>query len=277
MEYRQIHLRDEFPFLGEEGRDPILQIYRPTSLADVEPQKGSVKRKSLLICPGGSYCMCSKRESEPIALNFLSEGMNVFILTYSVAPNRFPVQLCEVAAAMELIHRNSFEWDCDPNRIAIMGFSAGGHLAAHYANAFDCEEVRAVFPESKGAKASLLIYPVITAEPAFRHTGSFEALLGHLPDESEIARFSCEKLVKETTPPAFLWHMVEDGIVPVANSLLYAEALAAHKIPFELHVYPFGGHGLATVDEVTCPDLKPAETRAHRWFEEAKAFLKERV
>ena len=104
---------------------------------------------AVLICPGGGYVMCSQRESEPVALNFLPEGYNVFVLTYSVAPHRFPTQLREVAAAMELIYANAAAWHCDTERVAIMGFSAGGHLAAHYSTCFDCPQVREIFPDSK--------------------------------------------------------------------------------------------------------------------------------
>ena len=90
--------------------------------------------------------MVSQREEEPIALHFLSEGYNVFVLAYFVAPHHFPVQLRQVAAAMEIIHMYADDWNCDPNRIAIAGFSAGGHLAAHYSNAYNSPEVRTVFP-----------------------------------------------------------------------------------------------------------------------------------
>ena len=98
----------------------------------------------MIVCPGGAYCFCSKREAEPIGVHFLPKGFNVFIMDYSVAPNKFPTQLREIAALIELIYENAEIWNCNTEKIAIIGFSAGGHLAAHYSNAYDCKEVREV-------------------------------------------------------------------------------------------------------------------------------------
>ena len=121
----------------------------------------SQDRPAVVVCPGGGYRRVSQREGEPIALHFLPHGYNVFVLWYSVSPNRFPTQLREVAAAMELLHENAEAWHCDTDKIAIMGFSAGGHLAAHYSNAYHWPEVREMFPRSKPGSATLLCYPVM--------------------------------------------------------------------------------------------------------------------
>lgn len=275
MLHTVIHLKDHFSFLGENGKDPILTTYLPYNMTQMNRQ--DQKRPSILLCPGGGYRMVSQREDEPIALHFLPEGFNVFILTYSVAPHGFPSQLREVAAAMELIYENADAWNTDTGRIAIMGFSAGGHLAAHYSNSFDCTEVRQMFPESKGVRASILCYPVITALEAHCHKGSFQSLTGHLypMSEEEIRKFSCDMLVTERTPPTFLWHTAADEGVPVANSLLYAQALAAHKVPFGLHIYPVGGHGLSTVDDQTNGELPSAVQSAKVWLPELKQWLKD--
>ena len=232
------------------------------------------KRPCLLICPGGGYGFCSHREAEPIALHFLPEGMNVFILWYSVAPHRYPTQLREAAAAMELIYMNAEEWNCDTSKIAILGFSAGGHLAAHYSTASACADVRAVFPESKAPNASILCYPVITAAPAYTHGGTFENLLGHAPDEAEIERFSCDKLVTAETPTAFLWHTAADNAVPIMNCYLYASALAKFGVPAEVHVYPFGQHGLATADSETVDGMNANIDHAANWLPAVKRWLK---
>lgn len=270
-----IHLKEVFPFLGENNADPVLTAYLPYNMAEMMRQ--DAKRPCLLICPGGGYSGVSQREAEPIALHFLPDGYNVFVLTYSVKPYCFPTQLRQVAAAMEMIHNNAAEWNCDPHRVAIMGFSAGGHLAAHYTNAYDIPEVREVFPESKPVQASVLAYPVITADKAHCHPGSFRNLLGHdYPlSEEEVEKFSCDRLVSEHTPPAFLWHTRPDSCVPVMNALLYAQALTKHGIPFELHIYPEGRHGLATVDEATNNELSDTVKRAHRWLEDARIWLKD--
>ena len=266
------HLKDFYRELGKNGCDATLTTYLPDNL----PEMGRIdeRRPCLLICPGGGYEFCSKREQEPIALYFLPNGFNVFILKYSAAPNRYPTQLREVAAAMELIYKNADAWHCDTNRIAIMGFSAGGHLAAHYSNVYSCPEIRALFPDSKPVQASVLCYPVITADPTWAHLGSFDALLGKKDRTAkEIMDFSCDKLVTRGTPPAFLWHTSEDPCVPVMNSLLYAQALVSCGIPFELHVYPHGGHGLATSDERTLCEVLPEHRYDHAWMECAQKWL----
>lgn len=255
----QIHLKDSFPFLGQEGKDPYLTAYLPYDKNAIKCQ--NIHRPSILLCPGGGYNSVALRESEPIALKLLPEGYNVFILNYSVPGHRFPTQIREVAAAMELIYRNADQWHCDTDRIAIMGFSAGGHLAAHYTNAYDCPEVREVFPESKAVNASVLCYAVLSAEPGCCHRGSFERLTGHpLPlSQEEMDKFSCDKLVSKKTPPTFLWHCVTDAAVPVMGSLLYARALDRAKVPFALHIYHMGEHGMSTADEQTFRSLTPSQ------------------
>ena len=272
MKHEVLHLKDFYHELGEDSCDATLKTYLPDNL--VEIGRDDEKHPCLLICPGGGYAFCSKREQEPIAFYFLPDGFNVFILEYSVAPHRYPTQLREVAAAMELIYKYADTWHCDTNRVAIMGFSAGGHLAAHYSNAYSCPEIRAIFPDSKPVQASILCYPVITADPTWAHLGSFDALLGKKDRTSEdIQKFSCNKLVTDSTPPAFLWHTSEDSCVPVMNSLLYAQALAVHKIPFELHVYPHGGHGLATSDARTLREVLPEHRYDHVWLECVRKWL----
>mgnify|MGYP004669294847 FL=1 len=264
-----IHLGDLYPFLREKGRDPVLRAYLPDTIPETEGRK----RPGLLIVPGGGYGVCTPREEEPIALKFLPEGYNVFILIYSVAPHGFPTQLREVAAAMEVIRDR---WERNGEPVVMLGFSAGGHLTAHYANAYDWPEVRAVFPDSKPVQGTILCYPVITAEPERTHRNSFERLLGHRDlTDGEIRRFSCQNLVSEKTPPAFLWTTAADEIVPAVNSLLYAKALSDHGVPFELHVYPTGRHGNAAVDDQTCAvPLSAEDARGGEWVEEAKRWLR---
>lgn len=273
MKYEVIHLKEHFAFLGEDGKDPVLELFLPYNMTEMHRE--NQKRPCMFVCPGGGYGMVSQRESEPIGVHFLPEGYNVFVLTYTCAPSRFPTQLREVAAAMELIHRNADAWNCDVSRIAIMGFSAGGHLAAHYSTAYDCTGVREVFPDSKPVQASVLCYPVITADARYANRGTYVNLLGHFPEtQAEIDAFSCEKLVSDHTPPAFLWHTAEDSVVPVMNTYLYAAALAEHHIPCEVHVYPYGPHGLATVDDQTCGTLPEKEAYAAAWLDAVKKWLK---
>ncbi len=268
----RIELKNHFDFLGEADKNPTLDIYLPYNM--VEMNRQDQKRPCLLVLPGGGYGMCSEREAEPIAVHFSPEGFNVCVLSYSVAPHRFPSQITEVAAAMELIYQNADKWNCDTNKIAVMGFSAGGHLAAHYSTMYDCKEVREVFGDSKRPDASVLCYPVITSDFTTTHQGSFINLSGHetlTPEEAEY--FSCEKQVKATTPPAFLWHTAEDNVVPVENSILYAKALAQYKIPFELHIYPYGGHGLSTSDKHTVDNVTNIVTYNSQWLDSLKKWF----
>ena len=129
MKHEILHLKDHFPFLGADGCDATVELYLPFNMTEMHRE--NQKRPCIVVCPGGGYGFCSQRESEVIALPFLAEGFNAFVLTYSVYPHHFPVQVREVAAVLELIHANADAWNCDPNRVAIIGFSAGGHLAAH--------------------------------------------------------------------------------------------------------------------------------------------------
>ena len=275
MVHEKLHLKDYFSVLGENGADPTLEVYLPYNMTEMGWQDR--KRPCMVVCPGGGYSMCSQREAEPIALHFLPEGFNVFILKYTCAPAKFPTQLREVAAVMELIYKNAETWNCDTSKVSIIGFSAGGHLAAHYSTMFDCKEVREVFPESKSVNGSILSYPVITAEEGKCHAGSFKNLVGHHPlTEEEMNYFSVERCVKENTPPAFIWHTAADTVVPVISSLRYATALSEHNIPFELQIYPEGRHGLSTADLQTYnpAGVDKATKYAKKWLAQVKAWLK---
>ena len=271
MVYNKIELKNHFDFIKED-ENPVLEIYLPYNMKEMHRENN--KRPCLVVLPGGGYSMCSERESEPIALRFLPAGYNVFVLTYSVVPKKFPTQLREVAAAMELIYENADKWNCDTSKIAIMGFSAGGHLAAHYSTMFDCKEVREVLPESKCVNASVLCYPVISADMGIAHQGSIINVIGHEPENIEEENyFSCNKCVSDKTPPAFLWHTADDTCVPVQNSFLYAQALISRNIPVEMHIYPFGNHGLSTCDKETCDNVTTEIAHNARWIDDCIKWL----
>lgn len=273
MEVKVIHLKDYFPFLGENGCDPTLTTYIQYNMTEMKHENR--KRPTLLICPGGGYGMCSQRESEPIALAFAPLGMNAFILNYSVAPNKFPTQIREVAAAMELLYEKQDEWHVDTEKITIIGFSAGGHLAAHYSTSFDIPEVREKFPQSKSVNGSILSYPVIVSDKGKCHEGSFRNLTGEYPlSEDNYKRFSLDNCVDENTPPAFIWHTSFDRCVPVESALRYAMAMANNNRPFELHVYPYGDHGGSTFDVQSLYEANEIANYNSRWVKEAGKWLK---
>ena len=209
------------------------------------------QRPAILVCPGGGYAMTSDREAEPIALKFMSDGFQVFVLRYSVAPARYPIALCQLAQAMQLIRQQSEAWHVDKEKIIVAGFSAGGHLAAHLGVAWQDEIIQKhVDGQAEEWKPNglMLAYPVLSSGE-YGHQDSFKNLLGEnygLKDQ-----FSLETLVTTDTPPTFLWHTGEDGLVPSENSLLFALALRRNQVPFELHHFPKGGHGLSLGTEET--------------------------
>ena len=212
------------------------------------------KRPAILVLPGGGYGFTSQREATPIALEFAASGMSAFILHYSVAPEvHFPTELVQVYSAIRLIRENADEWNIDPEQIYLCGFSAGGHLAASAGVFWNRDWVHKLGFESDAHKPNGLIlnYPVITSGE-FAHRGSFENLLGDQYSDDLLELNSLEKQVSGDTPRCFIWHTAEDDAVPVQNSLMFASALAANQIPFEMHIYPHGGHGLSLANELVC-------------------------
>ncbi|MEG1276489.1 MAG: alpha/beta hydrolase [Cellulosilyticaceae bacterium] len=247
-----VNLNEVFTELkGDQG---VLHTYIPDNSEEIEIGR---KRPSIVVCPGGGYRRTSDREAEPIALRFMAEGYNVFVLRYSVAPNRYPTQLLELSAAVAYIRRNAEAFHVDVNNIAVCGFSAGGHLAGSlgvlWQEPFIAETLKLEEGENRPNKL-ILSYPVITGGK-FAHKGSFDNLLGEGASEEARAKLSLENLVGPLTPPTFIWHTYEDLTVPMKNSLLFADALEAQKVPFELHIYAKGGHGLSLCNESTAlPD-----------------------
>ena len=246
-------------------------VYFDTYIIDDPLNKGR-KKPIIVICPGGAYQGLSEREAEPIALAFNAAGYHAVVLYYSLR-QLFPESLKDISDTVCIIRDNADKWNVDSDKVIVCGFSAGGHLAAHYSNAYGTDNVRKVFPNSKKPNFSVLCYPVITADPTFAHKGSIENLLGEYPVGKETDEFSCEKLVTADTPPTFIWHTAQDTAVPPKNSLCYAMALSENNIPFSLHIYPYGCHGLATVDSLTNGELDRKTLLANEWFYELKKWM----
>ncbi len=207
---------------------------------------------AVIVFPGGGYSGRAPHEKDPIALWLNRIGISSFVLDYRVSPNRHPIPLFDAQRAIRWVRSHAREYGVDPTRVGILGFSAGGHLAATAGTRFDGgNPVEKDLVERQGSRpdAVILCYPVISFVDECRHAGSMTNLLGPDPDIRLRKELSAELQVGPLAPPTFIWHTAEDGGVPVRNSLIYAEALAEYSIPFSLHVYPKGAHGLGLAAE----------------------------
>ncbi|MBQ9210438.1 MAG: alpha/beta hydrolase [Clostridia bacterium] len=236
-------------------------------------------RPLVIVVPGGAYAYCSPREAEAIALKFLAEGIHAAVLRYSVAPNRYPAAALELAWSLQYIRAHAAEWHVNPGAISVCGFSAGGHLAGTLGTLWDEPVFKQVFgPEVTWRPDSqLLCYPVLTLGE-FAHEGSRFNLLGPADDPAnqleKVDSLSLETRVSAQTPPTFLWHTAEDGAVPVENSLMYAAACRRNNVPFELHIFEHGGHGLSTCEEITSTAPEQIVPDNAAWIPLAVRFIK---
>jgi acetyl esterase/lipase len=227
--------------LGDTTNDvPTLTLY------PAEPGKGT--GAAMVICPGGGYGGLAQHEGSDYALFLNREGVTCFVLKYRLGSHgyRHPIMLGDAARAVRLVRQRGVEWGVDPKRIGIMGSSAGGHLASTLVTHFDAGDAKAADPidrQSSRPDLGVLCYPVITFGK-FTHQGSKNNLLGQNPPVDLVESLSNEKQVKKDGPPVFLWHTQEDKAVPVENSLMFAQALREAGIPFDLHIYEAGGHGI---------------------------------
>ncbi len=198
-------------------------------------------RWAMLILPGGGYGVHSIPEAEPVAMTFLSGGIQCFVLNYALAPDRYPQQLLEAAAAVAYIRAHSREYGID--RVAVCGFSAGAHLAGSLANLWQLpllSETLGLPAAQFRPDAAILSYPVITYSP---QNQSFTNLLGDRPaTEEKISLLSLERSVTGENPPTFLWATVTDEMVPVQDSMCYAQALLDAGVSLEFHLFPKGPH-----------------------------------
>ena len=253
-----------------------------TYLLDDSKEYSKHLHPAIVVFPGGGYVFTSATESEPIAFAYLAAGFQAFVLDYSVIQSTSAPQiynpLLDGSMALAYIRAHAEEWCIDPEKIAIIGFSAGAHaagyLGTHWQEEYICEKLNIPFGSNR-PNAMILSYPVITSGE-YAHRGSIANLLGDKQDDPNLLQYvSHEKNVSEHTPPTYLWHTAADGVVPVENSLLFASALSAHKIPFELHVFPEGGHGLSLVTDLMTPShYLHLQNHVGRWFDETVEWLR---
>ena len=266
-------LYEKIELKGLCDKPALLCAYIPDNTRELDENRRHI---SVLVCPGGGYSWCSEREAEPIALKLAAEGINAFVLNYHCAPDRFPAPMQDAALAMGYIRAHADKYHALPDRVAIMGFSAGGHLAGSMGVLWNKEELwkpLGLTPGMVRPDAMVLCYPVLTAGDQ-AHRDSFVNLTGSA-NPADHQFLSLEKLVDAQTPPAFLWHTAEDGLVPVQNSLLFAEALSENGVLCEMHIYPKGGHGLSLGNSVTAFDPHEAAHYSSDWFAHAVHFLQD--
>ncbi len=206
---------------------------------------------AMIVCPGGGYGGHADHEGEPVARWLNTLGVTAFVLRYRLGrANPHPAPLDDAAAAVRAVRLQGFD------RVGVLGFSAGGHLAATLSTRPPDDQSR---PD-----LAVLCYPVITMADPHAHVGSRENLLGAEPSAATIDGMSADRRVTPRTPPAFVWHTADDEVVPVENALLYAAALRANGVPFELHVYAHGRHGVGLAGDD--PVLRSWTERCADWL-----------
>ncbi|QEH37438.1 Acetylxylan esterase precursor [Aquisphaera giovannonii] len=251
----------------------------PTLTAFLAP-KEKATGAAMLICPGGGYgFLATDHEGKQVAEWLNSLGISAFMLKYRLAPKyHHPAPLDDARRAIRMIRFRAKEWEVDPGRVGVLGFSAGGHLASTLATHYrDAHEVPgdAINGFTERPDVAVLVYPVISLNTDFAHRGSAVNLLGKDAKPEDLAALSNETQVTDNTPPTFLVHTLADTGVPVENSLAFAAALRKHKVPFELHVFEKGKHGLGMGKGA--PDLGvPGEPAFQAWPALCATWLKSR-
>lgn len=255
-----IKLWENVPGLCEET--PVLEYY---------PAEDKKTTATVIICPGGAYFRRAPHEGKGYAEFFNSIGMDAFVCEYRVNRHKFPLPLLDVRRAFRYVRQNAQKYGVDPERIAVMGSSAGGHLAAlvsTYTDKIDAslEGIDETDNFDYKPNATILCYPVIHRpdETGVAHVGSFINLVGE-GNSAMYPSVSCDELVAADTPMAFIWHTSDDEAVNVINSYLYAAALRKNNVPCELHVFPHGRHGLGLA-KVESPYVAIWSELLHRWL-----------
>lgn len=250
------------------GEDGVLRISKVTSPEMIAYLPKKPNGTAVIICPGGGYGILSLvQEGVKVAEKLNEIGVAAFVLKYRLPSDLIMIDktmgpLQDALQAMYLVRKNSSLWGINPAKIGIMGFSAGGHLAASVSVHYNDLKVQNQEQISLRPDFSILIYPVISFGTV-THAGSVKNLLGENPTAAQRSYFSSQNYVNGQTPPAFLVHANNDASVPVKNSILYNEALTKFKVPAEMHIYPAGGHGFGLQNKTTKDD----------WFERLKNWM----
>ncbi|MGN6396465.1 MAG: alpha/beta hydrolase [Mucilaginibacter sp.] len=256
-------------YIEKTDKDWITDVSIPT-ITPYFPAKGTANGTAIVVYPGGGYAgLASGHEGKAIGEAFSSFGVTAFVVKYRLPSDSIMVDktigpLQDAQQAVLTVRRNAAKWGINPNKIGIIGFSAGGHLASTEGTHFDKVLVEDKDNMSARPDFMMLIYPVISFGP-MAHVGSRENLIGKTPSEDLVNLYSNEKQVTANTPPTFLVHAQDDDVVPVENSLLFYQALLKAKVKAEMHLFQEGGHGFGLVD----PKSK------NRWIDWARNWLDE--
>jgi acetyl esterase/lipase len=227
----------------------LIRISVVPSLQIFLPEKEKATGQAVVVCPGGGYSVIVYQgEGVGTAQQLAENGIAAFVLKYRLPSDETMVDkkigpLQDAQQAIKLVRENAEKWDIDPNKVGIMGFSAGGHLASTEATHFETSLVENSKGTSLRPDFQILVYPVISMQEELTHAGSRRKLLGENPSKEDVDLFSNELQIKENAPPAYIIHAGDDTTVDVDNSIEYFEKLRKLGIPTELHIYPKGGHG----------------------------------
>lgn len=224
---------------------------------------------AVIICPGGGYKFLSPREGEPVAEEFCSAGWQAFVLSYSTGENLGKKPLEELAWAVREVRIRAMEIGLDGKPVVVCGFSAGGHLAASLGVHWNDNTMFGTSTIHR-PDALILCYPVITAGK-YAHRESIDSLVG----KEDPSYFSLENYIDQYTPPTFLWHTMSDETVLVQNAILFTQRLVDHGIPSEVHLYPYGVHGLSLATDAVAEPEKERFANMHiaTWFEQCIQWL----
>lgn len=232
------------------------------------PAKNKKSDVAIIIFPGGAYAVRATHEGEGYAVYLNSIGYDAFVCDYRVAPHHFPLPLLDARRAVRTVRYYSEKYGIDKNKIAVMGSSAGSNLAAilsTYTKPIEFEGIDEIDKEDFMPNAQILCYPFITlADEELTHPGARANFVGE-GNTALAYKISPEFNVIDSTPPAFIWHTSSDDGVNVIHSYIYAKALKEHNIPTEMHIFPFGGHGLGVAPNN--PHVAQWTTLLKNWLE----------